>query len=108
MASAKRQAERIKDSPGLVVVEIGSSDVLGGTSPETFEQELDVVLARLRSRKLTIRITTFSAQQPIRPDSASSGEVSQHGAGAGASLASRLDDQGRRWVRSIFHGKGAA
>ena len=49
VAGALRQAERLSEAPSLVVVEIGGNDVLGETEPETFERQLDALLARLRA-----------------------------------------------------------
>lgn len=53
VTSARTQVEQIHDD-GLVIVEIGGNDVLGGTTPETFEQGLDALLTRLQSQKRTI------------------------------------------------------
>lgn len=54
VASAQSQAEQVNGGAGLVVVEIGGNDVLGGTTPEMFERGLDALLLQLRSRKRTI------------------------------------------------------
>ncbi|MEO6811398.1 MAG: GDSL-type esterase/lipase family protein [Isosphaeraceae bacterium] len=54
VASAQSQAKEVDDGAGLVIVEIGGNDVLGGTTPETFEQGLDLLLSRLRSQKRTV------------------------------------------------------
>jgi acyl-CoA thioesterase-1 len=41
------QAERIGDEPGLVLLEIGGNDMLGSTTPEQFEERLEVLLAEV-------------------------------------------------------------
>lgn len=53
VTSARTQVEQIHGD-GLVIVEIGGNDVLGGTTPETFEQGLDALLARLQSQNRTV------------------------------------------------------
>ena len=46
-ASALRQAERIPDDAGLVLLEIGGNDLLGTTSSTKFERDLDALLTRV-------------------------------------------------------------
>jgi acyl-CoA thioesterase-1 len=54
VTSARSQVEQIHGGEGLVIVEIGGNDVLGGTTPEMFERGLDALLARLQSQKRTV------------------------------------------------------
>ena len=45
-ASALKQAQRLPESGGLVLLEIGGNDLLGGTSSERFERDLDALMMR--------------------------------------------------------------
>ena len=48
--TAKKQADRVTESNALIFVEIGGNDVLGGITPEVFEEGLNVLLSQLRSK----------------------------------------------------------
>jgi acyl-CoA thioesterase-1 len=54
VATAPSQAERVTDSSSLVLLEIGGNDVLGKTTPETFEQGLARLLSKLRDTGCTV------------------------------------------------------
>ncbi len=54
VATAMRQAEQVPGPAPLVLAEIGGNDVLRGNAPETFEQGLDLLLARLREGGRTV------------------------------------------------------
>jgi acyl-CoA thioesterase-1 len=54
VATAMRQAEQVSEPNSLVLVEIGGNDVLRPTSPDAFEQALEVLLAKLRDARRTI------------------------------------------------------
>jgi acyl-CoA thioesterase-1 len=54
VSKAMEQAGRVVEPGSIVVAEIGGNDVLGGTAPEAFERDLDVLLARLRSDGRTV------------------------------------------------------
>jgi acyl-CoA thioesterase-1 len=43
--SARKQAERLGDETGLVLLEIGGNDLLGTTPADQFEEQLDLLLA---------------------------------------------------------------
>jgi acyl-CoA thioesterase-1 len=42
--SARKQAERLGNEDGLVLLEIGGNDLLGATTPEEFEEGLEQLL----------------------------------------------------------------
>lgn len=48
------EAGRVSDPDALVLIEIGGNDVLGGTTPNAFERDLDALLAVLRSGGRTV------------------------------------------------------
>lgn len=54
MAAAYRQAERLPDSGGLVLIEIGGNDMLGTTALPDFEQGLDRLLHRVCQHDRTV------------------------------------------------------
>ena len=45
VGSARKQAERIEDGRGLVLLEIGGNDLLGSTTADQYEERLDLLLA---------------------------------------------------------------
>jgi acyl-CoA thioesterase-1 len=45
VGSARKQAERIGDGGGLVLLEIGGNDLLGSTTADQYEERLDLLLA---------------------------------------------------------------
>ena len=47
VGSARKQADRIGEEPGLVLLEIGGNDVLGSTTAEEFETRLESLLAQV-------------------------------------------------------------
>jgi acyl-CoA thioesterase-1 len=54
VVAAYRQAERLPDSGGLVLIEIGGNDMLGTTSLADFEQGLERLLARVCQADRTV------------------------------------------------------
>jgi acyl-CoA thioesterase-1 len=54
VGSARMQAERIGEAPGLVLLEIGGNDLLGSTMPEQFEERLDLLLSVVCRRNRTV------------------------------------------------------
>jgi acyl-CoA thioesterase-1 len=45
VGSARKQAERLENRPGLVLLEIGGNDLLGSTTADQYEERLDLLLA---------------------------------------------------------------
>jgi acyl-CoA thioesterase-1 len=45
VGSARKQAERIGDEAGLILLEIGGNDLLGSTTADQFDERLDLLLA---------------------------------------------------------------
>lgn len=52
--SALNQAAAIPDGPGLVMVEIGGNDLLGGASAAAFRRHLDALLGEIRRKGASI------------------------------------------------------
>lgn len=50
VGSARKQAELMTDDAGLVLLEIGGNDLLGSTSPDQFEERLDLLLTDVCGR----------------------------------------------------------
>jgi acyl-CoA thioesterase I len=57
VGSARKQAERIGEETGLVLLEIGGNDLLGSTTPEQFEERLDLLLADVcRAERMVVML----------------------------------------------------
>ena len=54
VAKAQKQASRVVEPGSIVVLEIGGNDILGSTTPEAFERDLDLLLARISGQGRTI------------------------------------------------------
>lgn len=54
VGSARKQAERIGDAAGLVLLEIGGNDLLGSTNPNDFEAGLDQLLIEVCRHDRTV------------------------------------------------------
>jgi acyl-CoA thioesterase I len=54
VGSARNQAGRIGDENGIVLLEIGGNDLLGATTPEEYENRLDLLLGDVCRRGRTV------------------------------------------------------
>jgi len=52
--SARRQAEKLGNESGLVLLEIGGNDLLGSTTADQFEEQLDLLLADVCRAERTV------------------------------------------------------
>jgi acyl-CoA thioesterase-1 len=58
----------IPEGTQLVILELGANDMLRGLSPEITERNLDLMLSRLKARKVTVLLAGMRAAPNLGPD----------------------------------------
>jgi acyl-CoA thioesterase-1 len=77
VSKALKQARKVIEPGSIVIAEIGGNDVLGSTTPEAFERDLDVLLSRLGGDGRTVLLLEL----PLPPTYNRFGEVQRRLAG---------------------------
>jgi acyl-CoA thioesterase I len=71
VSKAMKQAGRMVEPGSIVVAEIGGNDILGSTTPEAFERDLDILLSRLVANGRTVLLLEL----PLPPTYNRFGEI---------------------------------